>query len=72
MVALTIRTWHGLMLAAEMFSIAVYVVSLIILKDFFGEIVYSGGSGQYTSVLALRILETHKIHLHNLECGYFI
>ena len=38
MVALTIRTWHGLMLAAEMFSIIVYVVSLVILKDFFGKV----------------------------------
>ena len=37
MVALTIRTWHGLMLAAELFSIAVYITSLIILKDFFGD-----------------------------------
>lgn len=39
MVALTIRTWHGLMLAAEMFSIIVYIVSLVILKDFFGMLV---------------------------------
>ena len=36
MVALMIRTWHGLMLAAELFSITVYVTSLIVLKDYFG------------------------------------
>ena len=36
MVALTIRTWHGLMLVAELFSVAVYIVSLVLLKDFFG------------------------------------
>lgn len=36
MVALTIRTWHGLMLAAELFSIAVYITSLVVLKDYFG------------------------------------
>ena len=37
MVALTIRTWHGLMLAAELFSIVVYITSLVVLKDYFGE-----------------------------------
>ena len=37
MVALTIRTWHGLMLLAELFSIVVYVTSLIVLQDYFGE-----------------------------------
>lgn len=37
MVALTIRTWHGLMMVAELFSIAVYVTSLVVLKDYFGE-----------------------------------
>lgn len=36
MVALTIHTWHGLMLVAELFSIAVYVTSLLVLKDYFG------------------------------------
>lgn len=36
MVALTVRTWHYLMLLAELFSLAVYILSLIILKDYFG------------------------------------
>ena len=36
MVALTIRTWHGLMLVAELFSIAVYILSLLALKEYFG------------------------------------
>ena len=36
MVALTIRTWHGLMLLAELFSVIVYVTSLIVLQDYFG------------------------------------
>merc|ERR1712223_2072867 len=35
MVALTIRTWHWLMILAEALSLALYIVSLIILKDFF-------------------------------------
>ena len=36
MVALTIRTWHWLMIIAEFASLAIYILSLIILKDFFG------------------------------------
>ena len=38
MVALTIRTWHYLMVAAEIASFAIYIVSMIILKDVFGEL----------------------------------
>ena len=39
MVALTIRTWHGLMLLAELSSIAIYILSLVVLHDYFGEAV---------------------------------
>ena len=38
MVAVTIRTWHGLMLLAELFSVLVYITSLIVLQDYFGEL----------------------------------
>ena len=41
MVALTIRTWHWLMVLAEFLSLAIYILSLIILKDFFGRIFIS-------------------------------
>ena len=37
MVALTIRTWHWLMVLAEFLSFAIYIASLMILKDFFGK-----------------------------------
>ena len=37
MVALTIRTWHPLMVLAELLSLVIYVLSLIILKDYFGK-----------------------------------
>ena len=37
MVALTIRTWHWLMLLSEAVSIAIYIISLVILKDYFGK-----------------------------------
>ncbi|XP_048254813.1 probable phospholipid-transporting ATPase IIB isoform X1 [Haliotis cracherodii] len=35
MVALTIRTWHYLMIVAEVFSLAIYIASLVVLKDYF-------------------------------------
>eukprot|EP00094_Tigriopus_californicus_P003303 TCALIF_03178-PA protein Name:"Similar to ATP9B Probable phospholipid-transporting ATPase IIB (Bos taurus)" AED:0.14 eAED:0.14 QI:0/0.90/0.83/1/0.81/0.83/12/242/1157 len=35
MVALTIRTWHLLMVLAELLSIVIYILSLVILKDYF-------------------------------------
>ena len=41
MVALTIRTWHWLMVLAEFLSFAIYIASLIILKDFFGKFFFS-------------------------------
>uniref|UniRef100_A0A6I8S3S0 Phospholipid-transporting ATPase n=1 Tax=Xenopus tropicalis TaxID=8364 RepID=A0A6I8S3S0_XENTR len=36
MVALTIRTWHWLMVVAELFSLASYVASLAFLNEYFG------------------------------------
>ena len=39
MVALTIRTWHYLMIVAELFSVAVYVLSLVVLRNYFGKYV---------------------------------
>merc|ERR1719411_2412051 len=35
MVALTIRTWHPLMILAELLSILLYLLSLILLREFF-------------------------------------
>lgn len=37
MVALTIRTWHWLMIVAEIFSLCCYVASLAFLNEYFGE-----------------------------------
>ena len=36
-VALTIRSWHGLMVLAELLSVVIYVLSLVVLKDYFGK-----------------------------------
>ena len=39
MVALTIRTWHWLMLLAEVISLALYVGTLIVLRNsYFGKL----------------------------------
>lgn len=35
MVALTIRTWHWAMAVAEVFSLAIYIASLIVLRNYF-------------------------------------
>ena len=35
--ALTIHTWHWTMMVAELFSIAVYVLSLLFMHNWFGE-----------------------------------
>ncbi|KAL5466772.1 hypothetical protein EMCRGX_G030921 [Ephydatia muelleri] len=35
MVALTIRTWHGLMVLAQLFSVVIYVLSLVVLNGYF-------------------------------------
>lgn len=37
MVALTIRTWHWLMVVAEFFSLGCYVASLAFLNEYFGK-----------------------------------
>ena len=37
MVALTIRTWHLVMIISELITIAIYVSSLVLLKDYFGK-----------------------------------
>ena len=38
MIALTVRTWHYLMIVAEFISLAIYVASLVILRNYFGQI----------------------------------
>lgn len=37
MVALTIRTWHYLMVMAEVISLAIYMISLVVLHEYFGK-----------------------------------
>ncbi|PSN40754.1 putative phospholipid-transporting ATPase IIB [Blattella germanica] len=35
MVALTVRTWHYIMVLAELLSLGLYILSLVVLKDYF-------------------------------------
>lgn len=42
MVALTVRTWHWLMVVAELLSLGCYVASLAFLNEYFGESVALG------------------------------
>ena len=37
MVALTIRTWHWLMIVSEALSVAIYILSLVIFQEYFGK-----------------------------------
>lgn len=37
MVALTVRTWHWLMVVAEFFSLGCYLASLAFLNEYFGK-----------------------------------
>ena len=36
MVGLTVRTWHWLMVVAQVFSLGIYIASLAFFKDYFG------------------------------------
>lgn len=38
MVALTIRRWHILMALAELLSLGLYILTLVIFKDYFGKL----------------------------------
>lgn len=38
MVALTVRTWHYLMIVGEFLSLGLYIASLFIFKSYFGKI----------------------------------
>lgn len=37
MIALTVRTWHYLMIVAEFLSLGIYIVSLVVLRNYFGK-----------------------------------
>ena len=38
MVALTIRTWHLVMIISEIVTIGIYISSLVLLQDYFGKL----------------------------------
>ena len=67
MVALTIRTWHPLMVLAELLSILLYLLSLILLREFFGEFIcYVFGSYQKNNFLKLSFQMRSSLSLWTL------
>ena len=58
MVALTIRTWHWLMLLAEVISLALYIGTLIVLRGYFGK-------------LRIRPFKTHQVVPYLLSIAMF-
>jgi hypothetical protein len=60
MVALTVRTWHYLIVLAEVLSLGIYILSLIVLKDTFGESPLSFLSSFFGSYqAALQLVNLH-------------
>ena len=53
MVALTIRTWHVLMVVSEIVSLGIYIISIVFLPDVFGK--------YCSSVCYLDIMQSYMI-----------
>ena len=77
MVALTIRTWHGLMIVAELVSIVIYILSLLVLRDYFGELTAFWGAmiaclvvsyGKYDINFLLALKLAHFICMCSCVC----
>lgn len=70
MVALNIRTWHYLMVLAELFSLALYGLSLVVLHDYFGWIIYCFCFHYIMSVVLLfQILNLFKRRISFGRCS---
>ena len=54
MVALTVQTWHWLMMVAELLSLSCYVASLVFLHDYIGERAH-----QYTQIEHIHSVSQH-------------
>lgn len=60
MVALTIQTWHWLMIVGELLSLACYVASLVFLHEFIGE--------QRRTCATFRLCVSLQQHLFTVNC----
>lgn len=66
MVALTIRTWHWLMVVAEFFSLGCYLASLAFLNEYFGTYFTSpleGCPNQILGTLVALLVSHHYLFL---------
>lgn len=59
MVALNIRTWHCLMVLAELFSLVLYLLSLIVLHSYFGKFFFF--DSWYLDIIVLFIVDSEFI-----------
>lgn len=71
MVALTIRTWHRLMVLAEIFSLLLYLISLAVFHEYFGMMgMDCGVGGLLILCLFLLRLGIHLVVRFRLESVY--
>ena len=68
MVALTVRTWHWAMIAAEVLSLAIYLVSVIIFPQSFGK--FKCQSLKYDFLASTSALQIGCIYLTGLFLRY--
>ncbi len=56
MVALTVQTWHWLMIVAELLSLSCYIASLVFLHEFIGEsALYTHRSRSHWALFIIRV-----------------
>lgn len=63
MVALTIRTWHYLMVLAEVASLLIYLVSLVVLHEYFGKTNLNNGEESRSNNLTLFFYYRLGVHI---------
>ena len=70
MIALTVRTWHLAMIAAEILSLAIYLVSVIIFPESFGKLKKLNVTNYY-SALESPIVLRHLIRIFHFRCTIY-
>lgn len=63
MVALTIRTWHWIMILAEFFSLGIYISSLLVLKDLYFDANFLVSFGFIWKVLVLTAVSCIPLYI---------
>ena len=64
MVGLTVRTWHWLMVVAQVFSLGIYIASLAFFKDYFGKLRGWGWSkGAWVNLPSVMTVDLVALHV---------